>query len=169
MTNPKLIFKGDKLFLIDAPEYSDGFDYPISKKEIDKNYQEAISSATRWKIKNGEEINLLIYQSKTTRTEAINPSYPDFMDWQPEQGKLYDVPKGYIATIENQFEGDEFVGEFAILIPQQMPVTRYLKAGDRIEIEESQDDLFELLREFVGASDSERWQIAKSKFKITRR
>lgn len=34
--------------------------------------------------------------------------------------------------------------------------------------EESQDDVFELLREYVGASDSERWQLARNKFRISR-
>lgn len=37
------------------------------------------------------------------------------------------------------------------------------------EKEEVQDDLFELLREFVGGDDSERWQLARNKFTLKRK
>ena len=174
LKNAKLKFEGDKLLLIDAPDDS-MLDY--DKIEYEQAYYEALSKAPTWEIKNREEVVKLLF----TPFEDLTDLFFDGKHWfwskwteegeriaprkylDMKQGKLYDVPKSYKIKFEKKaLTWDDFGNthnykEFAILIPQE-------------EVKgENQDDLFELLREFVGASDSERWQIAKSKFKITRR
>lgn len=126
LKNAKVLLKDGKLLLIDAPEKANFIDFKNVDNEGRKRYDEALSKAPTWKIKNGREVKRLIFESLPWKG-AYEFS---IVNWQPEQGKLYELPKGYEAKINLNcvycFNGqskcscdDSHLKEFAILIPQE--------------------------------------------------
>lgn len=114
LKNAKLKFEGDKLLLIDAPEKANFIDFKNVDSEGRKRYEEALSKATTWEIKNGEEVKRKIFESLPWKG-AYEFS---IVNWQPEQGKLYDIPASYIYELETD-DGYSEAKFYAILIPQQ--------------------------------------------------
>src|SRR5690349_13944822 len=131
LKNAKVLAKGDKLFLIDAPEKDSELNqskafpgYPnipgwldrIAKKE--KSYEEALSKAPTWEIKNQEEVRDAIYQSMCTVPNCTDLTCN--CEWLKEN-KLYDLPKGYKVKFEEIISKytDLPNNKYAILIPQE--------------------------------------------------
>jgi len=79
ITNPKAIFIDGVWCIVDAPERPDD-NYNLSR--------EAVPKATRWKVKEQEEIEHEVFLSDVI---SLHKRYED---WQPEEGRVYDLPAG---------------------------------------------------------------------------
>jgi len=110
LLNPKLQFDS-KWFLIDVPEKPDTYKCDIHcwHGEICScyDYEQALSKAPRWEVKNQEEVNRTIWVNivhdlcdfnASDDTSSLN-RFPNYKDWQPDPTKLYDLPKGYKSEL----------------------------------------------------------------------
>lgn len=184
MTNPKLIFKGDKLLLIDAPEEPkkcSDYHYCQCNGENhcqcqlrEKEYEEALSKAPTWEIKNQDDVKYKLWQEYMvvkSHSEIVRNPISGWKDWQPEQGKLYDIPDGYtykfveIERGELLYPVDKTI-TVAILIPQEEvkdeDYSHPLTIGQMIEEEEVKRDknyILNLLnpKEMKEESQDELW------------
>ena len=119
LKNAKVKFEGDKLLLIDAPEIDD-FIYgrnTLSEEFGENQYEEALSKAPTWGIKNKEEVWKVMYHQGMFANQTHSE----------QQGRLYDIPASYTYRFEKYDKfGNQCFSEsecpcekFAILIPQE--------------------------------------------------
>ncbi len=83
-------------------------------------------------------------------------------EWSNDYGFLEEA-KNYLSEL-----GEDVSLEVIDALTDYIKVTVKSESVEPKQ-EESKDDLFELLREFVGASDSERWQLARKEFNLIRK
>jgi hypothetical protein len=154
LKNAKVLPKGDKLLLIDAPEMPNADGKCISLCEYKDHslcvcrnkFKEALSKAPTWEIKNGEEMKRKLWERtidilhEKDQIDLVK-NIPNYNDWQPEQGKLYDIPAPYTYKFEKVYpkhfvyNPEENCILFAILIPQEAVKYLDLLTGDKIKID----------------------------------
>jgi hypothetical protein len=188
--NYKLQKPEDKWILILVPEIRRPI-YPSANAEMIsgerawiryeqelKYYEEALSKAPQWEVKNQEETNILIYPGHTFDSSIMK-------NWQPDPTKLYDLPKGYKTELlcfqtgtpcGFPCNGDCINNQVAILIPEEN-MNKYkfptdfsnVKVFEEVKETESQDELWDYAFTEVPVRihpKTEEW--LKSKFTITR-